>query len=59
LTLLVYFSIQLSSNLFQLIGLIQTFLILHFSYGLGYLKGIYHFLILGRNPSEKEKELSR
>jgi GT2 family glycosyltransferase len=59
LTLLVYFSIQMSSNLFQFIGLIQTFLILHFSYGLGYLKGIYHFLILGRNPSEKEKELSR
>ncbi|MCT4562556.1 MAG: glycosyltransferase family 2 protein [Crocinitomicaceae bacterium] len=37
----------------------QTFLILHFSYGLGYLKGIQEFLILGKKPSQKQKRLSR
>lgn len=36
-----------------------TFPILHISYGLGYLKGIWNFLILGKKPSEKSKELSR
>lgn len=37
----------------------KTFPILHISYGLGYLKGIIHFLFLGKQPSEKEKTLSR
>ncbi len=36
-----------------------TYLILHFSYGFGYLKGVFHFLLLGKKPSEKEKRLSR
>jgi GT2 family glycosyltransferase len=36
-----------------------TFPILHFSYGLGYLKGIWSFLLLNKKPSEKSKELSR
>lgn len=38
---------------------VKTFPILHLSYGLGYLKGILHFLILGKKPSEKEKIMSR
>lgn len=37
----------------------KTFLILHFSYGLGYLKGIQEFLIFGKKPSVKQKRLSR
>lgn len=36
-----------------------TFPIMHFSYGLGYLKGIIDFLILHKNPSDKQKRLSR
>lgn len=38
---------------------VKTFPILHVGYGLGYLKGILHFLILGKKPSEKQKTLSR
>ena len=37
----------------------KTFPILHISYGLGYLKGMIHFLILKKKPSEAQKELSR
>lgn len=37
----------------------KTFPILHISYGLGYLKGIWHFMVLKRRPSEMSKELSR
>lgn len=43
----------------EYIGLLKTFPILHISYGLGYLKGIFHFLLLNRQPSEKENRLSR
>ena len=35
------------------------FPLLHISYGWGYLKGIVHFLILRRQPSELSKQLSR
>lgn len=37
----------------------KTFPILHISYGLGYLKGVWHFVVLKRKPSEMSKELSR
>lgn len=36
-----------------------TFPILHISYGLGYLKGIFDFILLRKKPSDKQKELSR
>lgn len=47
------------SSFAEFIGLIKTFPILHISYGLGYLKGIFHFLLLNKQPSSKEKRLSR
>jgi GT2 family glycosyltransferase len=37
----------------------KTFPILHISYGLGYLKGIFDFVLLKKKPSDKQKELSR
>ena len=39
--------------------LFLTFIILHISYGLGYLKGIIHFFLLGKKPAESQKRLSR
>lgn len=35
------------------------FPILHISYGWGYLKGIVHFLIFNKKPSDKQKIMSR
>jgi cellulose synthase/poly-beta-1,6-N-acetylglucosamine synthase-like glycosyltransferase len=39
-------------------GVVFTFFILHFSYGLGYLKGIFDFFILGKSI-KKHESLSR
>lgn len=48
-----------SKSSFKAIGAIAyTFFILHFSYGLGYLKGIFDFFILGKSI-KKHESLSR
>ncbi|MCO6499781.1 MAG: glycosyltransferase family 2 protein [Vicingus serpentipes] len=36
-----------------------TFFILHFSYGLGYLKGIFDFTLFNRFPNKRNTQLSR
>ena len=46
-------------NLSESLKIAITFPIMHFSYGLGYLKGIIDFIILHKNPSDKQKRLSR
>ncbi|MEJ6615567.1 MAG: glycosyltransferase family 2 protein [Crocinitomicaceae bacterium] len=57
----VYFSLKASEQdkEIRFIEVLKTFPILHVSYGLGYLKGIWTFLILNQRPSDKQKELSR
>ncbi len=41
-------------------GLIRSFIVLHFSYGSGYLKGIYDFLVLNKKQvNQKAQKLSR
>lgn len=55
----IIFSI-LSTNKLEEVGLILfTFLILHFSYGLGYIAGIANFLLMSKDPGEGSKEMSR
>ncbi|MFM7727315.1 MAG: glycosyltransferase family 2 protein, partial [Flavobacteriales bacterium] len=39
--------------------LLQTFGVLHFSYGFGYLRGILHFYLLGRKPGAQSERLTR
>jgi GT2 family glycosyltransferase len=43
----------------KLISLLTIFPILHISYGLGYLKGLFEFVLLNKKPSDKQKRLSR
>lgn len=60
LALVVSVSFTLSSKeKLPVLELILTFFILHVSYGLGYLKGIWEFLLLKKKPSNKQKRLSR
>ncbi len=47
------FSISLKNNLRVLPYLPVTFAVLHFSYGIGYLKGIFDFLILKKYKKRK------
>lgn len=39
--------------------IIYTFLILHLSYGLGYFNGIIDFILLNKNPTKKNTQLTR
>lgn len=41
------------------IKIVFSFLILHISYGFGYLMGILDFLILNKNPTKKSEALTR
>lgn len=47
-----------SGSLATIFGIVYTFFILHLSYGLGYLKGIFDFFILGKSI-KKHESLSR
>lgn len=59
IVLAVYFAIIKAISFNDFFGILKTFPILHFSYGLGYLQGLIHFFILNRKPSDKQKKLSR
>jgi GT2 family glycosyltransferase len=50
---------QLSDRSKDILGIMRTFPILHFSYGFGYLAGMYRFLLLRKKPTDKQKRLSR
>lgn len=55
----VYFAFSKSKNIVEIGSIIYTFFILHFGYGFGYLKGILDFILIGKNPSQKNTKLSR
>lgn len=57
--MLLYFSISQAKKPGQLPQLIYTYLILHYYYGAGYLKGIFEFFILRKDPSDRQKRMSR
>jgi glycosyltransferase involved in cell wall biosynthesis len=52
------FAFKKASSLKFILGIVYTFFILHVSYGLGYLKGIFDFLIL-RKSIRKHESLTR
>lgn len=54
-----YSACKLSNDTDKIIQLIYSFLILHISYGLGYIFGIVDFLFLNKNPNKKQVKMSR
>jgi cellulose synthase/poly-beta-1,6-N-acetylglucosamine synthase-like glycosyltransferase len=58
LTMALFFALREESSLLA-IELVVVFAILHGAYGIGYLRGIVHFLILGRMPSQKSQVSTR
>ena len=48
-----------AKSLRKFMMLLRTFGVLHFSYGLGYLRGVIHFYFLGRKPSTHSERLTR
>jgi glycosyltransferase involved in cell wall biosynthesis len=58
--LITCFSIKLSRRRDEVINLFKSFFILHFSYGLGYLEGVFSFILLNKNDVNVSNEkLSR
>lgn len=60
--ILLNFIFAFKSNGFNVICIFKqmyTCFILHFSYGLGYMEGIFDFVILNKKPNEKNETLSR
>jgi len=58
--LISYFSFKLSNKLSEVMSLFKSFFILHFSYGLGYLEGMFNFIVLNKNDANtKNEQLSR
>ncbi len=40
-------------------GVIWAFILLHIGYGFGYIRGIFRFVVLGKNPNDKHSITSR
>ena len=55
----IIFSTKNAKNSTEFVSLIFTYLMLHISYGLGYLIGLIQFMILNRKPSQNQKRMSR
>ena len=53
------FSVFKGSTIKEMLELMLIFPILHISYGWGYLKGIFNFLILNKKPENSFSEMSR
>ncbi len=59
-TLALYTAVRMrTDSLRKFSMLLRTFWVLHISYGLGYLRGILHFSLLGRKPSVHSERLTR
>jgi GT2 family glycosyltransferase len=59
LTASVYFGIKSAKSVGTGLRVALVFPVLHWSYGIGYLKGIIMFLLFNKKPSKKSKSLSR
>lgn len=59
LLLNIYYSLSNAKMMSEFPQLLKTYWILHLSYGLGYLRGLWEFVLMGRKPSDKQKRLSR
>jgi GT2 family glycosyltransferase len=53
-----FFSLRLT-GIKHFLNTVSLFPVIHVSYGMGYLLGMIDFLLLKKNPSNKQKELSR
>jgi hypothetical protein len=53
------FALKLAENLKQFFSVLFSFLILHTSYGMGYIEGFVNFILLNRKPSKSKSDLTR
>jgi GT2 family glycosyltransferase len=53
------FAVKAMDNISQLFPIMKTFFILHLSYGWGYMKGLWDFVLLQKKPAKKLQNLTR
>lgn len=53
------FALKLAENLKQFFSVLFSFLILHTSYGMGYVEAFVNFILLNRKPSKSKSDLTR
>jgi glycosyltransferase involved in cell wall biosynthesis len=53
------FALKLAESYKQFFSVLSSFLILHTSYGMGYLEGFVNFILLNRKPSKSKSDLTR
>jgi hypothetical protein len=53
------FAFKRTTALTKALIIVYTFLLLHLSYGLGYLNGVIRFLVFNKKPTDSNKQLSR
>jgi len=59
LLLAIFFASQKSKSFEKITGIVYTFFLLHFSYGLGYLIGIIDFIMMNKKPRDSSQKLTR
>ena len=59
LFLAVVFALKQTSGAHKVITVVYTFILLHLSYGLGYLNGVIRFTLFNKKPTDSNKQLSR
>lgn len=52
-------ALKTANHFRQVPQILYAFWILHFSYGRGYIKGIFDFIVMGKKPAQKQAELTR
>jgi cellulose synthase/poly-beta-1,6-N-acetylglucosamine synthase-like glycosyltransferase len=55
----IFSAYQAAGKINDIPGVVATFLVLHLSYGIGYLHGIWDFLLLQREPGVRSHTLTR
>jgi len=50
---------RIANNLGKIPLIVYSFFILHLSYGIGYIEGVFNFLIIRKKPSKRYKKSSR
>lgn len=53
------FAMKAGNGIQEAFRILKVFIILHLSYGWGYLEGVWHFAILKKTPKAKHSKLSR
>jgi GT2 family glycosyltransferase len=59
LILVIFFGLRLSGKMRNIHISLIVYPLMHVSYGVGYIKGVFDFLLMNKTPSESQKRLSR